>query len=196
NNSDTSDPFTLGALPLNLISFTAQKTPGDKITLQWSMGSEQNIAGYTVLRKRNNETVFSSISFIRSKAVNGISNTQLDYSFTDSATPDNSKLFYRLLIQNVDGSYTYSDIRTIIPGKKNNFIISPNPSKGHVQIFIGNFTQPIIMALYDNSGKKVKEQELHQQTTIIGLSGLRGIYIMQLSYRDGTNVTRKKLIVE
>ena len=54
----------------------------------------------------------------------------------------------------------------------------------------------MIMVIFDNTGKKVKELSLNQQSTTIELSGLRGIYIMQLSEKDGSNKVRKKLIVQ
>ena len=52
------------------------------------------------------------------------------------------------------------------------------------------------MVIYDNNGKKVKEQTLTQQITTIELPVSRGIYIMQVSAKDGSNKVRKKLMVE
>ena len=197
NISDTSAPFTFGTLPLSITSFNAQKITEHRIQLQWSIASEQNISGYSIMRKLNNEANFSSIGFVDSKSMNGISNNELDYSFTDSAALNNSKIFYRLQIQNMDGSYTYSDIRSItFNGIKNSFSFYPNPAKGIVQINIEDFDKPLIMVMYDNMGKKIKEQYLNQQNTKIGLSGLHGIYIVQLSDKDGSNVTRNKLVIQ
>ena len=176
--SDTSDVFTLGALPVSLTSFTAQKIPAGKIRLVWKTASEQNISGYTILRKRNNEANFSNIGFVESKSLHGISNSELDYTFTDSSALSNTTLFYRLQIENTDGSYTWSDIRTITTGgNTNTFTFSPNPAKGQVQIYLDNFTYPLILVIYDNSGKKVKEQLLNQQSTTVGLPVSKGIYI-------------------
>jgi hypothetical protein len=197
NLSDTSDVFVLGALPLSLTSFTAQKISSGKIKLQWKTASEQNISGYTILRRQNNEALFSNIGFVESKSLNGISGRELDYTFTDSSALRNSKLFYRLQIQNTDGTHTFSDIRTITSGgNKYTFTFSPNPAKGQVQIYFDNFTQPMIMVIYDNSGKKVKEQLLTQQSTTIELPVSKGIYIMEASDKDGINKVRKKLMVE
>lgn len=196
NFTDISDAFTLGALPLSLTTFTAQKTSPNKIRLQWKTASEQNISGYTIMRRQNNEASFSNIGFVESKSVNGISNSLLDYSFTDSSVFTNSKLFYRLQIQNTDGSYTYSDIRTITTGGHTNiFTLFPNPAKDQVQIYLDNFTNPLVIVIYDNTGKKIKEQLLSQQNTTIKLSGLRGIYIVELGAKDGSNKVRKKLVV-
>jgi hypothetical protein len=197
NFSDTSNVFTLGALPLSLTSFTAQKIPANKVRLQWKTASEQNISGYAILRRQNNETSFSNIGFVNSKSPSGISNKELDYTFTDSSPLSNSKLFYRLQIQNKDGSYTYSDIRTITSGAViNSFTFFPNPAKGQVEINLDNFRQPMMLVLYDNSGKKIKEQLLRQQSTTIELRVSKGIYFIQLSDKDGGNVIRKKLMMQ
>ena len=196
NFSDTSDAFVLGALPLNITSFTAQKMSPNKIKLQWKTASEQNIAGYSILRQQNNESVFSNIGFVTGKSLHGISNSELDYTFIDSTAQANSKLFYRLQVRNVDGSYTYSDIRTISSsGIKDIFTFFPNPAKGQVQIYLSDFTRPVEIIIFDNTGKKVKEQTLNQPGTIIYLPVSKGIYIMQLCDKDGSNKVREKLIV-
>ena len=195
--SDTSNAFALGSLPLNLISFTAQKIATGKISLQWKTASEQNIAGYSILRKQNNEPGFSSIGFVESKSINGSSGSKLDYTFTDSFALSNSKLFYRLQIKNIDGSYSYSDIRVISPGtSRTNFSFYPNPAKGQVVIYIDDFNQPALMNIYNSTGQKLKEQLLNQQSTTIDISEFKGIYIVQLSNRDGSNLIRKKLVIQ
>ena len=196
-NSDTSLPYTFGTLPLNLTTFFAKKVGGNLVQLDWNTLSEQNIGGYTVLRKAGNERDFTNIGFVESKAANGISNSELSYTFTDSATITDSKFFYRLLIKNIDGSYSYSDIRSItFNGRKNNFSFYPNPAKGFVHVNIEDFTQPLQLVMYDDMGKKVKEQYINQQNSKIDISGLHGIYIVQLSDRDGSNVAKNTLVIE
>jgi hypothetical protein len=195
--SDTSDVFSFGALPLNFISFTAHETSLGKINLQWKTSSEQNVKGYNVFRKQGSETNFSGVGFVASKSVNGNSNNELDYSFIDSSVLINSKIFYRLQIENKDGRHTYSDIISISSSKeKNNFSVYPNPAKRQFTVYIDKFTQPLMMSIYDNSGQKIKEQLLNQQNTTVKVTGIKGIYIVQISNTDGSNIERKKLLVE
>ncbi len=140
--SDTSLPYTLGALPVGLASFYVQKLNGNQAQLQWVTSSEQSVAGFSILRKINNESKFTDIGFVASKSVNGNSNSELDYTFIDSAVLSNSKIFYRLQIKNSNGSYTYSDIRSIsFNGHRNGFSFYPNPAKGFVQINIDDYTR-------------------------------------------------------
>lgn len=52
------------------------------------------------------------------------------------------------------------------------------------------------MSIYDNSGQKIKEQLLNEQHTTVKVTGIKGIYIVQISNTDGSNIERKKLLVE
>jgi hypothetical protein len=52
------------------------------------------------------------------------------------------------------------------------------------------------MALYDNSGKKIQQQTIHKQSSIIELPVSKGIYIIQLSNKDGSNKVKKKMVVQ
>ena len=195
--SDTSGAFALGSLPLNLISFIAQKTSFNKIALQWKTTSEQNIAGYSILRKQKNEPDFSGIGYVESKSISSSSGSELEYTFIDSFALNNSQLFYRLQLKNIDGSYTYSPIRIITPNISSiNYSFYPNPAKGQVMVYIDGFNQAVMMNIYNSTGQKVKEQLLNQESTTIDLSGLKGIYVVQFNSRNGSNFIRKKLVIQ
>jgi glucose/arabinose dehydrogenase len=196
NFKDTSDVVLLGA-SLNLISFTAKKLSASQIKLEWQTGAEQNITGYTIQKRQEGEATFSDIGFIESKSLNGFSNSELVYTFTDSSASNYTKLFYRLQIEHADGSFTYSDVLLITSDNtKNGYTLFPNPAKDLVQIYLNDFTQPVIMIIYDNAGKKIKERTLNQLSTTIELPVSKGIYIMQVGDKDGSNKVRKKLIVQ
>ncbi len=195
NFKDTSEVFLLGS-SVNLISLTAEKISGGKIGLQWKTGSELNISGYTIQKRKETETAFSNIGFVDSKSVNGFSNRELDYAFTDSAISTYTKLFYRLQIQHTDGSLTYSDLLLITSDlTKNGYTLFPNPAKGEVQVYLNRYINPVLMIIYDDTGKKIKEQTLNQQKTVIKLPASKGMYIIQVSDEDARNKVRKKLLI-
>ena len=192
---DTADAFLLGT-SLNLVSFAAQKIPASLIRLDWQTTSELNISGYTIQRRKNNETDFSNIGFVESKSTNGFSNKELDYTFIDSSALNYTKVFYRLQIEHADGSFTYSNIIFVSADEtKNGYIIFPNPAKRQVQIYLNEFTQPVLLILYDNTGKKIKQQTINQQSATIDLPVSSGVYIVQLSNINGDNKVRKKIVV-
>jgi uncharacterized protein YfaS (alpha-2-macroglobulin family) len=51
------------------------------------------------------------------------------------------------------------------------------------------------MSLYDNVGKKIRQQTISQQSATIDLPPSKGVYVIELSDEDGSNRVRKKLIV-
>ncbi len=196
NFKDTADVFLLGS-SADFVLFTAKKIQGNLVQLIWKTRSELNTAGYTIQRRKQNEATWSDIGFVESKAINGASNVQLDYSFNDSSANNYTRLFYRLQIQYSDGTFSYSDIRIITSDEtKNGFLLFPNPARGHVQVYLNDFSSPVIMVLYDNTGKKIKEQTINQPNTSIDLPASKGIYIIQVSNTDGSNKVRKKLVVQ
>jgi len=155
-----------------------------------------NIAGYTIQRRKNNETDFSNIGFVASKSIDGFSNTTIDYTFIDSSALNYTKIFYRLQIEHADGSFTYSNTVFVSADEtKNGFIIFPNPAKGQVQIYLNEVTQPVELILYDNTGKKIKQQTINQPNVIIDLPASRGLYIVQVNNINGDNKVRKKIVV-
>jgi len=195
--TDTSDLFSYRASPLDLISFRAQKTMSGAIALKWETTYELNIEGYNILRKQDNETDFSKIGFVGSQSVNGLSTTELDYHFTDSSTTNYRKRFYRLQIVHADGSFTYSNIVYVSSDPaKNGYLIFPNPAHGQVQLYLNQYTAPVIMTLYDNTGKEVRRQTITQQTSTIDLPASKGVYIIEVSDKEGSNKVRKKLVVD
>ena len=101
-------------------------------------------------------------------------------------------------IQNINGSYSYSDIRTINPGgNTNGFTFFPRePSeRGKVNFDLPIPHNSVILMIYDNNGKSKKEQPPIVNTTV-ELPVSKGIYIMQVSDKDGGNVVRRKLVVQ
>lgn len=196
NFKDTSDAFLLGSA-VNFLAFTAEKISENFVALKWGTASELNIAGYTIQRRKDNETSFADIAFVNSKSVNGSSNNELDYSFVDSINSTYSKLFYRLRIQHADSSFTYSDIQFISSdGTANGFLLFPNPARRMVNIFLNKYTQEVVMIIYDITGKKLKQQVLSQQNTTVQIPSGKGVYIIKLSNKNGSNRTVKKLLIE
>jgi glucose/arabinose dehydrogenase len=198
NFTDTSDLFLVGGvLPLNIISFNAQKTRPTTVKLQWETASEQNVSGYNILRKQKNEATFSVIGYVESKSLNSVSNNKLDYNFIDSFASPNSKIFYRLEIKNIDGATGFSDVRLISPAANGiGLDIYPNPAKGNVQVEISGYDQLALMIIYDLAGRQVGKQILNQQINNIDIKALKGIYFMQTSNMDGSNMMRKKFVVK
>ena len=196
NFKDTSDVYLLGN-SWNLLFFTAKKISAGNVELDWKTNAELNIKGYTVQERKGAEANFSDIGFVDSKSINGYSNTELDYVFTDQSAANYTKIFYRLKIEHTDGSFTFSDVLIISSNNtRNGYTLFPNPAREHVQIYLYEFTKPVALVLYDFTGKKIKEQLLNEQSTVIDLPASKGVYIIQVSDKGGSNKVRKRLIIQ
>ena len=95
--------------------FTAQRKKSTEVQLNWSTQTETNMNGYEVQRRLNNEQSFSVRTFVNSFAPGGTSNASLSYSYIDPNSYTDTS-FYRLRIVDINGGFTYSDIKAV-PGK-------------------------------------------------------------------------------
>jgi Secretion system C-terminal sorting domain len=119
-------------LPVNLLSFTAGKAPGNTNTIKWSGLEEQNLAGYQVQRSIDNKT-FSDLAGGNIAARN---NTQVvSYSFKDNE-PAAGYNYYRLKIKEATGRVSYSQVALVKHNKLGviNINLFPNPATDFLQL--------------------------------------------------------------
>lgn len=195
--SDTSDAFVFGALPAGLKDFTARRMNNAAVQLQWTIAPDPDIKGYTIQRLSGMQPAFTSIAFVPVIGSNSTSQGDKNYIFIDSSADNNARIFYRLQIQSKDGSITYSDIRSI-DGRNVNarFSIYPNPAKSRVSIYLSKYTGPVEIIGYDYMGRKVMQQQLTQQLSIMSLRGLKGVYTISIINNANQNIGRTKLVIQ
>jgi sugar lactone lactonase YvrE len=125
------------AKEVHLLSFTASKVSGGS-QITWKTENEQNYTYFTVERSTDGGTTFNVLSSVTSSALG-------TYSFLDKA-PVKGTDKYRLKIEDLNGTITYSKIVSLDYGdSKNssisNIIVYPNP--------VGN---TINLSIVQNSG--------------------------------------------
>ena len=193
--SDTSEAFLLGTYG-NLVDFTAQKIPGSLVLLAWQTTGELNVTGFAIERRLEGETSFGDIGLLASQAPGGYSISPLDYAFRDSTLPPSSPAFYRLRVTFRDGSFAYSDTRFVSPDPSTNgFIVFPNPARHHLQLYLDQYTHPVVLSVFDLAGRKLYGLDLQQAGRIIDLPASTGIYVIQVSDPDGRHAFRRKVVV-
>ncbi|MBS1666282.1 MAG: T9SS type A sorting domain-containing protein [Bacteroidetes bacterium] len=147
-----------GTLPVILSSFTAEKQAGS-VLLQWVDQSEKN-SDYFDIERSVSGSNFISIGKIMSQ---GNSSTQNAYSFTDE-NPVSGTNNYRLRMVDLDGNYSYSDIRTVNftsnsdadlniypnPVSTGSITISSKTIKGMVRIQIINSYGQFVQSYYED----------------------------------------------
>ncbi len=91
-------------LPVELVSFTAKVVSGNVI-LNWTTETEVRNYGFDVERSGSNK-IWQKIGFVEGS---GNSNSNKDYSFTDSRLTSGLEYYYRLKQIDTDGQYEYSN---------------------------------------------------------------------------------------
>ena len=91
-------------LPLDLLDFRASCRGSHTVDLHWTTAREEDMDRFVVQRSRTGNTAWEEIASIPVRNVIAESN----YSFADEAAQPSG--FYRLRMEGLDGTITYSDI--------------------------------------------------------------------------------------
>ncbi|MEO1513525.1 MAG: alpha-amylase family glycosyl hydrolase [Bacteroidota bacterium] len=143
------------SLPLELLSFDAQKASGE-VQLRWQTQLEQAVQGYEIQRSLDG-TSFQSIGW---QTAQNSTNALSQYQFKDIQLPSSDALYYRLKMQDADGQFSYSPIRAIELDKEQQLIqIAPNPVRGEVRVSLPAelHREALNIRLYHGSGQLLKE---------------------------------------
>jgi hypothetical protein len=190
-NVGTDDPSSsaeiLGStLPVTLTSFHAVKE-NTVVNLAWSTAVETNSDRFDV-EHSTDAKVWSRIGTVHSS---GESKRIQNYSFSHTS-PVRSMNYYRLKMVDLDGTYAFSAIRGV-EVEKAAVSIYPNPVAD--VLTIGASVPDLSrVQLYSTSGVSVYDSgsTVTNKISVSNLSG--GIYLVKLSYRDGTSDTRKIVV--
>jgi hypothetical protein len=165
-------------LPLQLTSFGGNRQNGNNY-IQWETSNEVNTKTFE-LERSTDATNYTKIASLQSP---GTGNNM--YVYNDPFI-SSSKVFYRLKIIDLSGSFSYSHIIWIDVDAKSIIKIYPTPASNVVNINLGNSNLLNSRAmLYDVTGKLLNSfliQHIQQQLDISRLS--QGLYI--LKFEDGT----------
>lgn len=151
------------ALPIELISFDAELRDG-RVELRWATASEINNDYFTIERSTDGRS-FQPIKKVRGS---GNSTTRIDYQATDDG-PLPGYSYYRLRQTDYDGTYTFSEIKTVKNGKARTAFdvktISPNPFKTIFRVgFVLDESALIHFTLISLSGMEIKSLEIQGES--------------------------------
>jgi len=120
------------ALMVHLLNFTANKaTSGAQVT--WKTENEENYTNFTVERSTDNGATFTVLGGFTSSAIG-------TYSFLDK-NPALSTDEYRLKLEDLNGTISYSNIVTLVYGNSTSVIaaditIYPNPASNVINLSV------------------------------------------------------------
>ena len=125
---------------VHLLSFTGNKTTGGA-QVAWTTENEQNYTNFTVERSTDGGATFSVLGGFASDAAGS-------YGLLDKQ-PLTGPNIYRLKMQDLNGTITYSNIITLIydnapAADGNNIVVYPNPAINTINLQIGQAGYPAL----------------------------------------------------
>ncbi|MEO7309172.1 MAG: T9SS type A sorting domain-containing protein [Chitinophagaceae bacterium] len=191
---------SVNPLPIGLISFSGTKQ-GAVNKLSWSTASESNNKGFELEHSVDGRN-FSVVAFINSKALNGNSNTVVDYDLTD-AVPFVSGTYYRLKQVDFNGNKNVSKVillKGLNPTKIELNYVYPNPvSKALNLVITAPATEMAVIVVTDLNGKSIIRKTISLEA---GNNNIRmdignlatGTYFLKTINKDGNDSEIKKII--
>jgi len=140
-------------LPVKLKSFSARLV-NDRVEVQWVTTDEQNNELFTIERAGPDQK-FAPIGTVPG-AINHTG--EKTYGFVDD-NPLPELSFYRLKQTDIDGKFTYFDIRKVLNPRNKQFsvIVSPNPFVSDLSVFVSvQSPQRVTISLTDMTGKVLR----------------------------------------
>jgi hypothetical protein len=166
---------SLTVLPLKWLSFTVQKQ-NNQVSLNWSTASETNTKNFIVEHSINGIN-WHGLSILTAA---GNSDNILSYNYTH-VLPIAGINYYRIKQMDIDGNYSYSEIRSIrISNDAEPFKVVGNPIvNGKLQIQISQpMSQPI--KLFSNDGRLIWTKQFIPGAHSVDVSQLmNGTYILK-----------------
>lgn len=123
-------------LPINLLTFTAQRTP-DYINLLWRTNQERNAAGFEIERSLDGMN-YEVVGEENANNNPGLSVNQYRFEDRDPiAIKAPHRIFYRIRMNDKNGEHTYSQVQAVDPvGGLTKTQVFPNPMNNNSTLLI------------------------------------------------------------
>lgn len=170
-------------MPVTLVGFDARVSE-NAVKLNWATTSEVNSAYFGV------EHSLDGKYWLPIGKVNARNNSvaKAEYSFTD-ASPAQGINYYRLKMTDLDGSFEYSPIRSVVIVSEGFAKLYPNPATDVVVISPTKGREIKTIEVLDSGGRLVHSTRAVSTMNVSQLSG--GIYVLRIIYQDGgTDIQR------
>ena len=179
----TGDQLDCSTAPIELISFTVQKSGTHAVKVNWASGVESNVASMSV-QHSNDANNWKSIYTCAPKGSNS------NYETLDN-NPVAGNNYYRLLTTDLDGSQQYSDVRSVNFSSSLLPNVYPNPTSG--SLTIRNIKSGDVIVLTDLTGRQMLKKQATAETELLGIHSLsQGMYFISIM-RDGKIVVNDKI---
>lgn len=187
-------------LPVEVVSFTAQRTGDQAVNLQWRTASESNNAGFSLQRRSASDT-WSEVGFVDGE---GTTSEPISYEFTDRDLPyDADAVRYRLKQVDTDGTTHLGPMTSVDLGAPPAITLetpAPNPASSSATIrYAVPDTRTVRLQVYDMLGRHVKtvvhgtrEGRSEEQLNTTELPN--GVYMIRLQAEDAVKTKRLTVV--
>jgi hypothetical protein len=149
-----SNLFTGTTLPATLINFSGIRQ-NNLNELQWTVAQELNLLNYE-LERSNDGIHYTTVAKIAPRN----SQVQTTYNYNDAVSAANAEYYYRLKINNDNGTYSYSAVIFIRVVSKNKFAVVGNPFTDYVLLqYTLAKDQKIKADLFSSTGALLRKEE-------------------------------------
>jgi len=185
NNSQGvfADVASVGALalPVDLLSFTTQKTDHEKVNLNWVTVTEENVSHFEVQRSAD-AALWEAIGEVKAF---GNSVELRNYSLID-VLPFSGNNYYRLKMIDRDGTFEFSDIKLVqFQGNEDlQLSVFPNPAAKEIHVRLPNHlaTNNGTLQIFDSKGALVLEQAYSINLLRVNIEHFQtGIYTVKIN---------------
>lgn len=160
---------------------------GNTAILNWTVSAERDVKRYT-LQRSGNGTLFTDV-------VSYTADGRTTYSKID-AQPLNGINYYRVRIENIDGSISYSEIKMVRFDSKSIVTVFPNPASDKVNVQVPDSWQgkPVRIEVIALTGQVLITNSVSaaSQVETIGINHLpAGVYHLRIDGQNGETEVKK-----
>lgn len=181
-------------LPIKLDYFRASLQTNQTALLEWATSSEQNSFGFAVEHSIDGKK-WTQKAFIKSKAVEGNSNIDLNYDYVDKTPIKGITNYYRLKQMDFDHRFNYSKVKMV--QLANETVIQAYPNPTNKLTTIDGLENAVALTVYDANGRRVLTKSIKPSDSNLLLSlenFKRGVYTLSIRLKDGQYEALKLLV--
>ncbi|MHA4738711.1 T9SS type A sorting domain-containing protein [Dyadobacter sp. MSC1_007] len=174
----------ISALPVRLISFEGKLNAADLAELHWKTAEEVNNLGFEI-QKSPDGKAWDLIGW-----VDGAVNSQKEHSYKFIDQDFNTTSYYRLRQVDMDDSFTYSKIVSVIPEKESleRLYVYPNPSH-ESKLKVRTPEKTVKLFIYDAMGRLVSELDQPATEETISLP-YKGVFTIGIETPVGNKAVK------
>jgi hypothetical protein len=191
NNMTIDAGLIEGGMPVKLSMFDVKKGENVSAILRWTTTEEVNSEKFEIQRSADAKS-WNAIGQVGAK-VN--SEGVVNYRF-DDMQPNLGSNYYRLKMIDLDGTFAYSIIRKLSGEVGAEVTIYPNPVSNELSVLSTNGQAIGKVEVINQNGKVLLTRNGSSIAAPINVKNLpAGIYLVKISFQNGTIENRKVVIV-